>query len=113
MKKGDSNEMINSAQVAEILGVHRSAPTMWANENYDRYRPLFPKPIRVNRTTYMWKRRDIYKYRDNLAKDKRYKATREKLLKLEVKKEPVCHDLTALLHRVRQGKEIELARKYR
>lgn len=109
MKMNDES-LLNSAQVAEILGVRRNAITILANEKHKGYRPLFPKPIKVNRFCLLWKQQEIYEYLDYLSKDERYKASREKLLKLEGAKEPVCHDLTALLHRVRQGKEINLGK---
>lgn len=60
-------KLIRAKELAELLSVSDTIIWNWVNPNNRRYRPEFPKPIKISPNVTAWRESEIVAYLDQLA----------------------------------------------
>ena len=60
-------KLIRAKELAELLSVSDTIIWNWVNPNNRRYRPNFPKPIKISANVTAWRENEIIAYLDQLA----------------------------------------------
>ena len=60
-------KLIRAKELAELLSVSDTIIWNWVNPNNRRYRPNFPKPIKISPNVTAWRENEIIAYLDQLA----------------------------------------------
>lgn len=62
--------LIRAKELAELLSVSDTIIWNWVNPNNRRYRPEFPKPIKISSNVTAWRESEIIAYLDRLAENR-------------------------------------------
>lgn len=63
-------KLIRAKELAELLSVSDTIIWNWVNPNNRRYRPEFPKPIKISPNVTAWRESEIVAYLDQLAAER-------------------------------------------
>ena len=62
--------LIRAKELAQLLSVSDTIIWNWVNPNNRRYRPEFPKPIKISQNVTAWRESEIVAYLDQLAENR-------------------------------------------
>ena len=62
--------LIRAKELSQLLSVSDTIIWNWVNPNNRRYRPEFPKPIKISQNVTAWRESEIVAYLDQLAENR-------------------------------------------